>query len=85
MQNPLHAFLFAITLHANRKKPLWMTRNVLTSIKRKGKVWKKRRRSKDDTAYIEYTNKLTTQSDRKIAKKKLSKKIAMNKRSACVR
>jgi len=45
----------------------------------------KRRRSKDDTAYIEYTNKLTTQSDRKIGKKKLSKKIAMNKGSACVR
>jgi len=31
-----------------------MTRNVLTSIKRKGNVWKKWRRSKDETSYIEH-------------------------------
>jgi len=69
MHNRFHAFLFAITLPVcTRETPLWMTRNVLTSIKRKVRDGKKGDGVRTTLPTYNIGNKLTRQSSVKLAK-----------------
>ena len=75
MQDAIKRFVPVCTSSNKRNKPLWMTRKVFWSIKRKGKLWKKWRQSKNDTAYTEYRKQANKASKAvKLAKKSFQKK-----------
>ena len=79
MQDAIKRFVPLSTDSCKKKKPLWMTRDVLRNIKRKHKLWKKWRQGNDDIAYTQYRKQANKASKVvKLAKRAFEKKIAKN-------
>jgi len=55
MQQAIEDYVPNISSVINKKKPLWMTGEVLRMVKRKHQLWKKKwRESRDDAKVLKY-------------------------------
>jgi len=60
MQEAISKFVPVSNSSKIRKKPFWMTRKVLKSVRKKHSLWKKWKVNHDDTAYLEYRKQSNT-------------------------
>jgi len=76
MQMAIDKFKF-VPKKKKEKKPLWMTGSVLRTVKKKHKLWKKWRKTKDANTELKYKKQVNKASKAvKLAKRNFEKQIA---------